>query len=497
MKKTIQKLLSVMIALTLVLVLGMTSFAATKTITIVKSSNDTATHKYDAYQIFTGTIDTDSSGNTVLKDLQIGDGVNLDALLAALYDDPSGKGINDAASAIEELNVKGDTVSEAEMAAVIDGCVTSPSFSVESADTSVTLDVEAPGYYFIKDTITSGNNGAVSNFILEVIEDDTTVNLKTDVPSIDKKISPDLTCNAVNIGDEITYVITSKVPDTSEYPTYDFSINDTLSAGLSFEGITSVVVGSDTVNEGDYTLTSSEHSFVLTLDDIQSYSAGDDITVTYTATLNEHCVITTGANTNTVYLEYSNDPNDASSTGRTPDIITKTYTTGIAIDKVDQEGNPLTEAKFTLEGSNVTLNTLIITDDGHTAEAVPVSGNSYEATVDANGHIEFLGLMPGTYTLHEEAPSGYNSASDITFTIGCTFDTNGDPTWTYSDGTSTDVDPDSPVLHTLVVENTKASNLPSTGGIGTTIFYIAGGTLLAGGIILLVTKKRMSADKEK
>ena len=484
MKKTIQKMLSVLIAITMIIVLGATAFAAENDITITKSPNDTATHKYEAYQIFTGTLDTDSTGATVLKDINWSTDVDPDAILTALGL-PSTTTAGEAAAWIE---TNGDAHNIADL---IKDCLTTPEDSKETDAASAVLHVTSPGYYFIKDTITSGTNGAVSNYIVQVVEDvDLDINAKVDVPSLNKSIvdnNTEVENNAVSVGDTVTYKITSTVPDTSEFTTYNFTVSDTLSAGLTFGSISSVKVGSSTLTAAEYTFNQSGQSFTLKLDDIMNYTAGDEITITYTATLNENCVLDTNANTNTANLQFSNDPNDSSSNGQTPDIVTKTYTTQLSINKVDGDGDPLPEAKFTLSGD--AINTLIVTDKtgSHTEDCS--TAKSYEAEVAADGTLTFAGIAPGTYTLHEEAPSGYNSVADMEVVIGCTFDaTTGEPTWTYTvDGVD--------ATSTLTIENTKASSLPSTGGIGTTVFYIAGGVLLAGGVALLIAKKKNTETK--
>lgn len=115
-----------------------------------------------------------------------------------------------------------------------------------------------------------------------------------------------------------------------------------------------------------------------------------------------------------------------------------------------------------------------------------------EAFVDENGQLTFAGLGAGTYTISEiVTPDGYNSIPDFTVTIS--FNAN-DKTFSATSSNSTSVSPNGNLLSMIVV-NQSGSTLPSTGGIGTTIFYVVGGVLVVGAGVLLITRKRMSVEK--
>ena len=277
---------------------------------------------------------------------------------------------------------------------------------------------------------------------------------------------------------------------------------------------------------------------------------GSPITITYSATVNENAVIGTAGNPNEVKLTYSNNPNvddvgtpgnpdkptSTSPTGETPKEETRTYVTDLEIIKVDQDGNRLTGAEFKLEGTK--LNTVLVTTDVYTKDengtywklkdgsytTTDPSTNgmdqskyesttdkytksvqtkkiekaenvTYTGTVGADGVLRFEGLSAGEYTITEiKAPDGYNLLkAPITVTIGWTAPASGktECTWTY---TGTDVVNGTNTNHVTVI-NQAGAELPSTGGMGTTIFYILGSVLLVGAAILLITKKRMSAEK--
>ena len=279
---------------------------------------------------------------------------------------------------------------------------------------------------------------------------------------------------------------------------------------------------------------------------VAGYTAGDEIVITYTATLNEQASVGT-ANDNTAKLEYSNNPsytqknekgdNDFDTDedeprGESAESKTETYTTSLTIHKVDGDGEPLTGAAFRITGDGVkkvvttgdvfventagaywkltdgTYTTTDPTTEGidqskyassevkyaktTVTETIDASQNAnVEAYVDDNGQLTFAGLGAGTYTISEiVTPDGYNSIADFTVTIS--FDANEK---TFSATSSNGSVTDSGNLLSMNVVNQTGSVLPSTGGIGTTIFYAVGGVLVVGAGVLLITRKRMSVEK--
>ncbi len=309
--------------------------------------------------------------------------------------------------------------------------------------------------------------------------------------------------------------------------------------------------------DGTYTNVSPENPAGLYDSTTTKYSTDfsrNDIVIKYDAVLNEKADRTTAGNENTVNLTFSNNPNheyngdnepsdnektDGNVVGQTPDSNTKTYTTGIKVVKIDAKtGERLKNAEFTLEGAGVnkvvyrSKNTFTAAEDGtyyklkngtYTDEAPTAETKKYyESTTtkytlefeesakdkttsggkntvsfltDDAGLATFSGLGAGTYTLSETAaPSGYNPlGEDITFTLEAEPTLNG-PGWKLN---GEDVSPDGELfIKEFVVENNKGVTLPGTGGMGTTVFYIVGGSLIAGAGVLFITKKRMNI-KEK
>lgn len=249
------------------------------------------------------------------------------------------------------------------------------------------------------------------------------------------------------------------------------------------------------------------------------------IIVVYSATVNENAIIGTDGNKNTVKLEYSNDPNwgggENEPTGNTPESYVKVYSTGLKLQKIDgQTKAALTGAKFTIEGTTHQIGytyrpsdsgTYYKQADGRYSTTVPENSENatkYEriastaeqqkftatAEVGSDGTLVIRGLGAGTYTITEiVAPTGYNLLKDpITITIAGTA-TNDGVTWTVKkDSESLSPDIKDNHLYLLQVQNNKGSTLPSTGGMGTKLFYTIGGILMAAAASVLVVRKRRS-----
>lgn len=293
-------------------------------------------------------------------------------------------------------------------------------------------------------------------------------------------------------------------------------------------------------------------SFKLAFEDIKNYTVDVAISVKYNATVNENAVIGTTPNTNTVNLIFSNNPNQSGRgdkdeepgtpgsnvpTGETPERITKTYVTELKVIKVDGDGKRLEGAEFTLTGTNltkvkITTATAYVEDengtfwklkDGSYTTDSPTTPNmdtsKYEDTtktysqtvttkienatgeentkkvsvsVGKDGVIQFTGLDAGDYILTEtKTPTGYNTIDPIKFIIkatqdGATATEGGNITWSSTNDNVKLVNG----TFEITVKNLKGTVLPSTGGIGTTIFYLAGSILVIGAGVLLIAKKR-------
>lgn len=243
----------------------------------------------------------------------------------------------------------------------------------------------------------------------------------------------------------------------------------------------------------------------VTFDDLKTavprLAHGDKIVVTYTATLDANAVVGGNGNPNKVKLEYSNNPNDEG-TGETPEKTVVVFTYKTIINKVtkgtDGKNVPLAGAEFT-------LSKFIASERG--SNTVTVNGTEYLGTWnngvtvtptntgDVANVFTFSGLDTGIYRLTEtKTPAGYNTIDPVYFEIVAT---NNGTKVTRMEGKAVNsseisftANETSGSLSADVINN-AGTTLPSTGGMGTTVFYVVGGGLMAVAVVLLVTKKRM------
>ena len=290
----------------------------------------------------------------------------------------------------------------------------------------------------------------------------------------------------VDVGQIVTYTIKGKVPDTTGFDKYTYEITDTMSDGLTFNrNSLAVKVGSaDVTADTDkctitYEATTAPNTFKVTIK-VMNCKVGDDIVVTYNATVNEKAIAVVSENK--AELTYSNNPTDSESKTTTPPEIVKVYSSKIVIDKYEtgKETTKLPNAQFVLY-KEVTSETGTSTlyYKWNADKKVEWVADMKDATVvktDENGAATFGGLANGDYYLVEtKAPAGYNQLTE--------------PYKVTVAGSDTDT---AKLSVTAKVANNTGALLPSTGGMGTTVFYVLGFVLVLGAVVLLVTKKRMS-----
>lgn len=489
--KNVKKILAVLLSFVMIFALATTAFAAeTYSITI---KNDAAGHTYEAYQIFAGDVAKGENGKLKLSNIKWGAGVS-DAGKVAL---------GDAAEKAASLT----TIEEAEaFAKEVAKYLTAPSGTANApVDGKYVISGLEPGYYLVKDKDGS-DIAAYTSYILEVVGNVET-EPKADVPESEKKVDDKNDSNNnedgedwqdsadYDIGDEVPFKLTGKLPGNFEdYETYKLVFHDRESAGLTFKP-ESVVVKIDgvVITAGYEVVTDGLEdgcTFEVRFDDLTKTAAknGSVITVEYKSVLNENAVIGAEGNPNEMDMEYSNNPNDeqGGETGRTPEDKVIVFTYKVVVNKVDGDKKPLAGAEFTLEkklaDGTWKVVDVIVSEDGTT--------------------FTFEGLDDGEYRLTEtKTPDGYNTIDPIYFTITAEHEIESDDPRLISingDASTGEItftpDTEDGSLSTTVV-NKAGSELPSTGGIGTTIFYIVGSVLVVGAAILLITKKRMSAAK--
>lgn len=580
-----KKLISVILCLMLVLGLASPAFAAEHAHTITVTNNIEG-YTYNAYQIFAGDLSTDGK----LSNVEWGNGVNSTALLADLKTIPAFASCTTASAVAGVLatDSKDDNATAqafAEVAAKHVATIGGTGVYSKTAK-EYTIDVTGDGYYLVVNSgVPNDTNTTYSRYVLEVVSN-VTVSHKGHFPTVEKRIIEDgekLLLNEASIGDSIRYAIQGTVPvDIDLYDSYFYRFTDTLSKGLTFAkasaGLTVTVNDVDVtkyfyVSATDY---NAETGTVLTVsiqdllalelvEGVGEITKDTKIILAYNATLNKDAVIgnanSNTGNPNKVDLEYSNNPNNDGEgatnppsenptepnpqqpTGKTPEKEVTTYTTELAIKKVDGQGNILTGAEFALTGESV--NVVVVTgqyykymgegkghyyklitgaytdmapvlEDDPTTEDVDEKNSQYYAEprtpdynlvntvtldsldspteynirgfVDENGLVKFTGLGAGTYTITETVtPQGYNTIDPIRFSIS--FD--ADNKIFESDNTKVMVIGATNTLYSQIT-NVSGSTLPSTGGTGTTLFYIFGSILFVSAVVLLVTKKRMA-----
>jgi fimbrial isopeptide formation D2 family protein/LPXTG-motif cell wall-anchored protein len=630
--KKISKILMLLLVAMLAMAIGVTALATEekttekKTDTHTISVADTDTHTYDVYQILVG----DLYGKT-LSNIEWGSSVTPTEGKVTIATDEGNKAMT-ATEFAKYLEGK----SGVDVVSAVDKVIDKTKDPLDTVDKDHSL-TAVTGYYVMVDATvivdrTEERTGEVVSLkdtkalnVIQLVHDvtvtvkwGTTEDKKTIVAdtlgegSEEKTLEDGAKTDNVSIGDTVKYQIETKVPDNAKQfkeGTFFFVITDKLSEGLTFtKGSIEVTANGKTLTERtDYTVRYPEgadsNTFEIGLINARDYES-QTIVVTYSAVLNEKAKIGEEGNPNTSHVEFSNNPNktydgtvektdekgfpDSTKdvpTGETPESKTITYSTGIQIQKVDEDGNVLTGATFEISGKSVkkvvtktetfeaagdgtyyklkngTYTTTAPTTENQMDSAAPGATKGYVAdsdaigddvvmvgtqryrpyvpatdagkdlfvlhegsaalydgeapytkykktvnqktvdsdatdykmseAVDANGLVRFDGLGAGEYTITETVtPDGYNTLDPIKFTVE--YNANGTAKFSVKDGTY-DYDEKEGIIK-ITIENKKGGTLPETGGIGTTIFYIGGSILVLAALILLVTRRRMSAN---
>lgn len=527
MKKVIKTLLAALLAVAMVCAMAIPAFAYDTEEDIDKN------HCYDAFQIFKGDVSDDNTISNVqwgqnipddkdfleklTKDSTIGGEFETDftpqeavAVISKWHDSDN----NSIAFARFVCNYI-YTDSNANREPVIQGGHTGG------------FELPMAGYYLIVDTSPfSGGDSyhAYNSFLLKVNQKNYHVQITPKVvkPTVKKEVydNDDGSSSGDNngwgssadhaINEEFKFRLIAKLPESENnghaydyYDKYSVIFHDTLSDGITYDRPDSVVIESNGKtyvipnDSSKYTIgLESQNYLVVKIPDVKACAkdAGFDlndgatITVTYTAHLNENAAVNGSAeNKNSVRLQYSNNPRpDGEYWGYTPtpesEVYVYTYQLNNTKRAETENGTPLPGAVFQLYSDADCKNEVKLYQDGEFY--YPIKNATGKEAVEmksaANGQFNVKGLDAGTYYLRETTPpAGYSACPDTTIVISATHDGNR-------------VNLESSKLYTTIINNKAGGiTLPSTGGIGTTIFYVVGGGLMVAAIVLLVTKKRM------
>lgn len=362
--------------------------------------------------------------------------------------------------------------------------------------------------------------------LLNVLDTNVTWEIKSEYPTVDKTVT-DVNGGKPNVGgaavgDVLTFTLTSKVPDMSDYTQYVFKFKDTLSAGLTLQdgngdvslpanplqsGIT-VQIGQATLQSQDFTASAVDQggNTELTIDlsdyftkNIKTLKAGDAVTVTYKAKLNDKAIVDGDANTNEVKVEYSTNPdNPQDGTGTSTPDKTHTYTFKFGVNKQNDKQAALKGAQFKVwkDGTDGVFgndDTALKFDDKQNGRFVLNANGAVETiTTTETGKFSVEGLEEGTYWLEETvAPEGYNKLLNP-IKVVITAEYNDDGTLKSHSVKYGDAQTDAPHDggHEFVVVNESGTLLPETGGMGTIAFTVVGALAIVGGVVWAVRRKR-------
>lgn len=535
MKKVIKKLLAALLAVAMVCAMAIPAFAE-------NSEGDVDSHHtYSAFQIFKGDVEGNNIKDFKISNVDWGSNIinNSDDFLNKLREaDPIGPLFTNAKSAQEVLAVISQWHDSDDYSIAFARFVchylysndANPTYVVRAGSNALTIPEAKAGYYLFVDTTDFSKDDSYhsyNSFLLMVTKGNWNVPItpKAEKPTVEKKVydNPDGTStggfgssadHAIN--EKFQFQLTATLPDSTNraydyYDKYSVIFHDTLSEGITYDKddeLDSVVIKSNgnTYNITDsskYTIDTtdleSQNSFVVNIDvKACAKDAGFDlnngatITVTYTAHLNDKAYVNTAggstSNINKVYLTYSNNPKDESSIGKTPEstpVYVYTYQLNNTKHQDTEKGPALEGACFRLysdEACTDQSEVQLYQKDGFYYPIKDVLGKeAVEMKSAANGTFNVKGLDAGTYYLKEtKTPDGYSACKVIPVTIKADHSRNNQVNLEGSNLTND-------------IVNIKAGGitLPSTGGIGTTLFYVVGGGLMVAAIVLLVTKKRM------
>lgn len=526
MKKAIKKLLAALLAVAMVCAMAIPAFAE-------NSEGDVDSHHtYSAFQIFKGDVEGNNIKDFKISNVDWGSNIinNSDDFLNKLREaDHIGPLFTNAKSAQEVLAVisqwhdsDDDSIAFARFVChYLYSNDANPTYVVRAGSNALTIPEAKAGYYLFVDTTDFSKDDSYhsyNSFLLMVTKGNWNVPItpKAEKPTVEKKVydNPDGTStggfgssadHAIN--EKFQFQLTATLPDSTNraydyYDEYMVTFCDTLSAGITFDRWDTVVInngGADIpIPAENYYSDASNQDLTLSIEDVKTCAPGLNlnngatITVTYTAHLNEKAYVNTAGgasnteNKNSVYLIYSNNPRSSAFFDRTPESAVCVYTYQLNNTKYHDEansGNELEGAGFSLYSDEACTQEVKLYKEG--AFYYPIKNAKGKTAVEmksaADGTFNVKGLDAGTYYLKETTPpAGYSACDKTRIVISATHDEH-----------NVNLSGESNLNNKIINKKAGGITLPSTGGIGTTIFYVVGGGLMVAAIVLLVTKKRM------
>lgn len=536
MKKTIQKLMAVLLAVAMVCAMAVPAFAGTE-------GDITTWHSFSAFQIFKGKVEGNDIKDFKISNVEWGsniadnpaaflDQLKADSTLGTQFHFIDATDANTAQKVLEVISKWDDSdANSIAFARVVchylyPDANAKPKPAVKGGGGSDHIHFDEAGYYLVVDT-TPFNPGdfdhAYNSFLLMVTHTNWNVPItpKAEKPSVKKEVfdnfdNQDGTSTGVfgssadhAINEKFQFKLTATLPASTDhaydyYDTYAVCFKDTLSKGITYDGPDSVVIKSNnnTYNITDtlkYTINTdnldTQNYFEVNIPDVKTCAEGLDlndgatITVTYTAHLNDKAYVNTGSgsteNKNSVQLQYSNNPRPGEYWGTTPksEVYVFTYQLNNTKRAEKEDGTPLPGAVFQLYSDKDCTQEVKLYKVGNIyfpiKDATDKAKDAVQMISGQDGQFNVKGLDAGTYYLKEtNPPADYSACANKEIVISATHDVNH---VSLSGNLST----------TIINKKTGGITLPSTGGIGTTIFYVVGGGLMVAAIVLLVTKKRM------
>lgn len=491
--KLFKKLASFILAFAMVMAIAMPSvvMAADNTTYKLTLQNTVVGHTYEVYQVFSGTLST-KNNKKVLSDLKWGSGVK--------------EGVYTETAKAKAETLTDEATARAFAKELVEDKLSAATKTVQSAAGTTEITGLAAGYYLVKDTDNSlkGKNDSYTAYILQVVGDATT-SVKSDVPSSEKKVKDinDSTETETtdwqdaadwDIGDEVPFKIEGTLPSNyDKYKTYTLKFHDKEQEGLTFKRDTVKVFIDDVEIKTGFQVVEKPgdgDTFDVVFENLKTTSAknGSKVRVEYKSVLNENANLGKPGNKNTMYMEFSNNPNNeqGGETGKTPEDTVIVFTYKVSVNKVNEKNERLEGAEFKLE------------------KKVKPNSDEWKTITKVDGTagdvFEFKGIDDGEYRLTEtKAPDNYDKLSDpIYFTVTAGHVDGADPSLnTFSgDITSGNVgemkftaNKENGILSTII-QNKPGSSLPETGGMGTTVLYAAGTLMILAAAAFLVMKKK-------